>query len=458
MDSYTDKFQKTLGQKDLVLFSVSAILLLDTLSAVASVGAPSLSWWIILGIIFYIPFTMICAEMGSTYPEQGGIYAWVRDAFGGRWASRATWGYWINTVVWIPAIFILFAGIFKQLFMPELSLTGQIALGVGLTWLTVFVNVVALDVGKWVPNLGATLKVVVFLALIISAFFYTQNHDMAQTINLQSLKPNWGSSLQYIPAIIYGMLGFELVSASSQEMKNPRRDFPRSILYSALIIFSLYFFATLAMLAVLPADEINVVEGLMDTLYLLFGDSTAGRLAAQILGIAALYTFFSNAVTWAMGCNRCAAEAAYEGELPKPFGLISEKRGTPVGAAVMLGVISSLCLILYGFLAGSNEDLFWTLFSFSAVIFLLPYIGMLFSFLKMRAIDSDRDRPYAVPGNPLIVRMLTYSCIAVLSLSIILFIYIPGEGMQWPVLAGVVITLLIGEVVIRVAEKGKHSK
>jgi len=74
----------------MVLFTVSAILLLDTLAAAASIGASSIFWWVFLGIIFFIPFALICAEMGCSYPEQGGIYAWTRDAFGPRWASRVT--------------------------------------------------------------------------------------------------------------------------------------------------------------------------------------------------------------------------------------------------------------------------------------------------------------------------------------------------------------------------------
>ena len=78
---------KTLGQKDIVLFTVSAILLLDTLAAGATVGASSVFWWLFLGVVFFVPYALICAEMGTTYPEQGGLYAWVRDAFGRRWAA-----------------------------------------------------------------------------------------------------------------------------------------------------------------------------------------------------------------------------------------------------------------------------------------------------------------------------------------------------------------------------------
>lgn len=449
---------KTLRQRDMVLFTVSAILLLDTLTAAASVGAPSVFWWMFLGFIFFIPFGLICAEMGCAYPEQGGIYAWIRDSFGGRWASRATWCYWVNTAVWMPAIFILFAGVFKQMFFPELSMAWQIGIGIVLTWVAVIVNVITLDVGKWIPNLGAILKVIIFLAIIIGAFTYIQENGMANPLTLQTLKPDWGDSLQYIPAIIYGMLGFELVSAGSEEMKNPARDVPRSILISGVIILVLYLLGTIAVLAAIPAGDINLVEGLIDTLQLFFGGSAAGETFVLLLGIGALYTFFSNGVTWALGCNRAAAEAALEGELPRVFAIESSELGTPVGAAVLMGIVSTLVLLLYGLLSGSNEDLFWSLFAFSAVIFLLPYQGMFMAFVKMRVVDPDHHRPYRLPGGLGTARIAAWACFSVLALSIVLFMYTPGEGAQWPVMAGVAITLAIGEVVIRFSENHRQRQ
>jgi amino acid transporter len=389
--------------------------------------------------------------MGCTYPEQGGIYAWVRDAFGGRWGARASWGYWVNTAVWLPAIYILFAGIFAQLYAPGLSLAGQIAIGIGLTWLTVGLNVVTLDVGKWVPNLGAAVKVLVFLTLIGAASYHVATQGFANPINLETIRPTWSDSVAFIPAIIYGMLGFELVSASSEEIKNPRRNVPRGILISGLIIISLYTLATTAMLAALPADEIDLVEGLVATLHQFFASSGAGEIIVSILGAGALYTFFTNGVTWAMGCNRAAAEAGIEGELPRFFAL-ETRRGTPLGAAVVMGAFSTGVLLLYGGLASNSEDLFWSLFAFSAVIFLLPYLGLTLAFLHARRHDAGRHRPFAVPGGMAIARTCAYVCFAALAASIGLFIYTPGEGIVHPVLWGALVTLAIGELTIRFGE------
>ncbi len=236
-------------------------------------------------------------------------------------------------------------------------------------------------------------------------------------------------------------------------MKDPARDVPRSIFISGFIIIVLYTAATAAVLSALPAGEVDLVEGLIDTLRSFFGDG----VFVLILGTAALYTFFSNGVTWALGCNRAAAEAALEGELPAIFAIESKKRGTPVGAAVAMGVFATAVLVLYGYLSKSNEDLFWSLFAFSAVIFLLPYLGMLLAYIKSRLYDVDRVRPFQVPGGSVVAVLFACICLAVLSLSLVLFIYTPGEGLQLPVALGAALMLTIGEVLIRLAERQKRQ-
>ena len=103
--------QKVLKLPDLTLFTVSAIVLLDTLAASASIGASSLTWWLLLGVLFMLPIGLITSELGTSYPAEGGIYVWIKKAFGQEWSTRAMWAYWINTAIWLPAIFILFAGV-----------------------------------------------------------------------------------------------------------------------------------------------------------------------------------------------------------------------------------------------------------------------------------------------------------------------------------------------------------
>ena len=115
-----------------------------------------------------------------------------------------------------------------------------------------------------------------------------------------------------------------------------------------------------------------------------------------------------------------------------------------------------MILLVYGLLVTTNADLFWSLFAFSAVIFLLPYIGLVLAFREMRRRDPERERPFRVPGGSFVANLLSLVCAAILGIAIFFFVYTPGVGMQWPVFAGAAVVLLLGEVVIRYAESQRR--
>ena len=129
------------------------------------------------------------------------------------------------------------------------------------------------------------------------------------------------------------------------------------------------------------------------------------------------------------------------------------EHGGPIGAAILMGCVCTVALVLYGALVDSNEDLFWALFSFSAVIFMLPYAGMVLAFLKLRFIDPDTVRPFRAPGGLWGAKLLAGICFIILVMTIGLFLYVPGEGLQKSTLYGVVGVLIIGEGLIRWARK-----
>lgn len=446
-------FKKAFRGIDMTLFTVAAILVIDTLAPSAAIGPSSISWWIITLVLFFIPYGLITAELGTTYPEQGGLYIWVRNAFGQRWAARTTWLYWINVALWMPSVYVLFAGMFAQLFIPDLSLWGQIAIGILMTWVTVIIGIVALDIGKWVPNIGAMIKALIMLVIGVGAFIYAAQHGVANDLSFRNILPSWDAGLYFLPVIVYNFMGFELMSGAGEEMQNPQRDIPRAIIIAGVLIAFFYLMGTIGMLMALPAEQLGLVSGIIDTLRILFGESGIGGFIVTILGIGALYTFLTNMVTWTMGANRTAAEAANEGELPAFFGQLHPVNKTPVGAYVLTGIVSSAVLIIYGLMATTAEDLFWSLFAFSSIVFLMPYLALFPAFLKLRRTDADRPRPYRVPGNHITAILMTIICVLFILQAIVFFIWVPGEPVDWsyaiPVLAGVAVTLIIGEFLIK---------
>lgn len=450
------RFTKVLRGLDMTLFTVCAVLVIDQLAASASIGVQSIFWWVFTLVLFFIPYGLITSEMGSSMPQEGGIYAWVRRAFGPLWAGRTAWLWWVNVAFWMPSVYILFAGILAQLIFPEMSLLVKMAITLGLIWLTVGINVITLEVSKWVPNIGAGFKVVIMLAIGIGGIAYATQHGVANRFSLEAMAPSWGASLAFLPVVLYNFLGFELMSGAGEEMKNPARDVPRSILVSGLLIAFFYIFATLGILLALPAQDIGLIDGLIDTFRRLFGSSTAGTAFVTLLASMALYTLVANMVTWTIGANRSAAEAANNGDLPAIFAKMHPKFKTPTSSAVIGGVIGTVVLVIYGFLAKSAEDLFWSTFAFSSVVFLLPYFLLFGSFLKLRRTEPDLVRPYKVPGGYPVAVVLSLVCMAFIAQGIIFLIYKPGAfspDYAFSILGGVLATIVIGELLVRASIK-----
>ncbi|WBA81212.1 APC family permease [Endozoicomonas sp. GU-1] len=452
-----------MGLPSLTLFSVCAVLVVDGLTASASIGPSSITWWMITMVLFVIPYGLISSELGTTYPGEGGIYDWVKKAFGFKWAVRTTWFYWINVGLWMPAVYIMFAGMFAEMFFPDMHLWWQIAICIGLTWLTIWICNISVDAGVWVTNLGALFKVTVILVLGVGGYWYSSQHGVANEFTLNSMMPSLDSGLGFLPVIIFNLMGFELIACMGSEIKDPRQDIPKSILISAAIVTGLYISGTLGILLALPVEEIGLVAGIVSTLKTLFGDSEFGHFMVYGVGSLALLTFIANMTTWTMGASRAAMEAAQAGELP---GFVAREHPvykTPIGANTITGTVSTVVILLYGLTTGESDELFWSIFAFSSCIFLLPYLFMFPAYFKLRVSDPDRERPYKVPGSTRIQAFLSVLCFLFIAQAVLLFIFPDiGHGtVDWgysiPVALGITITVGIGEWVLSTATKRMHS-
>ncbi|HTU67583.1 MAG TPA: APC family permease [Steroidobacteraceae bacterium] len=450
-------FRRVLRGLDITLFSVCAILVIDQLAASAAIGPSAIFWWLFTLVFFFVPYAFISAELGAAFPEEGGIYAWVRRAFGPRWGARASWLYWVNVALWMPSVYVLFAGLFSQMFWPAMPLWGRIALGIALTWLTVGINVVRLDVGKWVPNAGAIVKAAIMVAIGVGGIVHAARHGVANALGPRNLAPTLGAGLAFLPVIVYNFLGFELMSGAGEEMRDPRRDVPVAILVSGVLIAAFYLLATFGILVALPVDQIGLVEGLLDSLHRLFDGLPGGATFVLLLGLGALFTFVANMVTWTLGANRAAAEAAARGDLPATFGRVHPVHGTPASAAIVTGLVSTAVMVLYGAIAADTEDLFWTLFAFSSIVFLLPYLLMFAAFARLRRTEASHPRPWRVPGGPVLLRALVVICCAFILQAIVFFVWVPGQPVDTTRVAaiagGVLATVAAGEALIRLARR-----
>ncbi|MET3665758.1 APC family permease [Caulobacter sp. 1776] len=455
------RFARVMGLFDVTLFTVCAILVIDTLAASAAIGASALSWWVITFGLFFIPYGLIAAELGAAYPGEGGIQTWIRRAFGDRWAARATWYYWVNVALWMPSGYILLAGLISQITGVEMGLWSKILIGIVATWLTVLIGITRLSAAKWVPNLGAFIKAAIMLLIGGAGLYVLFTRGAANDLSWSSLTPRWDAGLGFLPVIVYNFMGFELVSGAGEEMRNPGRDIPIAVITAGLLISAFYLLATFGILVALPIADIGLIKGLLDTLRALLAGAPALDVIIIVLGVAAVFTILANLVTWSMGANRAAQAAAADGELPKVFGLLRKSNQTPVGAYVLTGLVSTGVIIAYGVLARSAEDLFWSLFAFSSVIFLLPYLALFPAFLRLRRKDALTPRPYRVPGGALGAWILAVVCTLFIVQAIVFFLWVPGVAVDWsktgPILGGIALTLVIGEGVIGAMKTNRRA-
>jgi glutamate:GABA antiporter len=440
--------KRVMGFVDVTLFIISAILVVDQLTASASIGVSSVGWWVITVILFFVPSAVIVAELGTTYPYQGGIYDWVNRAFGRRWAARTTYWYWVNVALWMPSVYLLFTGVLTGLVWTNASVFQQSLVAIALSWITVLVGMQTLRIGKSVTNGGAVVKAAIILIIGIGGAILAARHGSANSFTLHGMLPDFGVAKLYLPVLVYQLLGFELVSSLSGEIKNPRRDISRAILFSGVLISALYVLGTVGILLVLPLKTIGLTAGLVQTFQAIFGAHSA---LPWILGLAVMAAYFGNMVTWTLGANKSAVEAAEAGELPKLFGS-ETKRGTPKWAYLLTGIVSTVVLLIAGLFIKNQNNLYFALFAASSVIFLLPYLLMFPATIRLRRIDPDRERPFKVPGGAIglwaCVALATVACAA----SLVLFLWTPGAPVAWsytgPLIGIAMGAIVAGEIVV----------
>jgi amino acid transporter len=443
---------KALKSLDIFLGLICILFFMDTAIPVASMGSVAIFWTVVIALLFYLPSSLVVAEMGSTYPADGGMYAWVKRASGEKWGARMVWFYWVNNAIWTSSLSTFIIGVFTELFMPGLGYVPQRLLTVAFIWLLIFVCLRPMRQFKWIQNISALLKVTLVVGLVIAALaFLVQNGGRSSNPFNDMFRPNMEQALTYLPALIYNFIGFEVICSMGGSMVNPARDVPRAAIGTALIVSVLYILTSASLLITTPLEEINLVTGIMDAFSAVIGDGILGQMILFLLGVFFLYTLIAQSVSWIVGASYMAAAAAKDGELPRAFGRMHRKHGTPLGTLLITGCIATTLITVFSFNSTSTETLYWMLFSLTAMICLLPYLINFQAYLKLRRIDPDTPRPYRFPGSfPLAAFFVRLSQFFIL-FSILLFIWVPGSAFDpanIPLIVGFVFFIVLGEVLI----------
>ena len=446
---------------DAILSVITVVFVAEAAAPAAAIGNSQFFWWIFLIIAFLLPYGLVVSELGTTYDDEGGLYDWVRRAFGDKWGSRVSWYYWINFPLWMASLAFLFPETISMITGMEIGLVPSLAIELAFIWIVVFLSFSKVSDSAWILNLAAVLKVGIALVVGGLGIWYAVNfgfaNDMAPETFLPALDSN---SLTYLSIILFNFMGFEVICTFAGAMKNPSKDIPKAIVLGGLAIGAIYLFCSFGIGAAIPADQIDPDFGMIYAVMTMVGEASP---IFMLICIIFLVTLFANMASWSFGVNFVADYAAKHGNMPKVFSHENAKTEMPTGAAIVNGVVASLALMLQLIpIPAISEGIFWMLFSMNVVFLLISYIPMFPAFLKMRKVDPNRKRVFTFPFKG----KLMYVMLAIPAIELVLAIIatiVPLNGSEEelskiPMLVGVIVFVVLGEVVRIWSKRGRTEE
>ncbi|MGJ3402250.1 APC family permease [Glutamicibacter sp. Je.9.36] len=411
----TQHLQKSLGRLDILLLVVAAVVSIEILGSVSGFGAETFTWTFILAITFMIPYGLIFAETGGTFTEEGGVYVWTRMAFGRVVAAIAALLTWVTQPVWVGGAmaFVAVETWSEYVSAIEAGSVWDYLFKLAFIWITVTSAIISLKHGKWLPSLGAILKLAFLVFFLVVTLIYGFVNGF-NGLSFGDFSPTLGGFLGLTPLLLFSFLGFESGNSAAGEMKNPAKDVPISIARTSILAACSYLLPVLAILLVVPLDQITGIGGLFGAVEQVFSIFGAG--APAMLAIAAVvfcFVLVSQGGAWMIISDRMQAMAAADGSFfGGYFGRFNPKLGTPMRVNTLSGVVATVFMLVAMQLSGSSGAIFGIVLTISISTFLLSYLIAIPAAVRLRTKFSEVPRPFRVPVSDPIFKVLGGICFA----------------------------------------------
>jgi putative glutamate/gamma-aminobutyrate antiporter len=393
---------RVIGVFALAMINVAAIASLRALPSMAEYGLASAFFYIIAVFIFLIPTSLVAAELATGWPKRGGVFVWVREALGQRWGFMAIWLQWIQNVVWYPTALSFTAATLAYVVNPELAANPIYTVGIILLvyWGATLANFRGMKTSGKITSIGVVSGTIVpgLLIIIFAVLWFLGGDPIQMDISWDAFFPDM-SSMQNIAlaaGVVLAFAGMEMSAVHAQEVKDPQRDYPKAILIATTIILVVMILGTLAVSMVVPQKQISLVAGVMEA----FTDYLdMYNLAWLIPVVAVLITFgvIAQIVTWIGGPSKGILTTAHYGELP-PFFQKVNKNGVQVNILFVQGCVVTLLSLMFLLMPDVSSS-YWILSALTAQLYLIMYLLMFVSAIKLRYSAPNVERPYKIPGG-----------------------------------------------------------
>lgn len=394
------KLRRELGRFDAVYLLIAAVVVLDTLGAVAQGGAETVTWLLLVSALFFVPAGLVIAELGSAFPHQGGPYVWARRAFGRTAGALVALTYWIEAAVWLGGSLAITAVAVVDDLVITLDGPARVAFALAFVWATIGLAVAPLRIGKRIPAASAVLQTALLGFFTVTAVLYAVREGV-HLPSADAFAPSWSTFVLVAPVLVYCLLGFELPSTAAGEMRDPQRDVPAAIARAGALTCVLYCVPVLAIVIVLPAGEISGLTGFVDALAAVFGvyGGAAGAVET-IAGAAFVWVLLGNGLTWVMGSSRAQVAASLDAAGPQALARSSRRTGTPARATLTAGALATVTLgAAFAVAGGDDEKYFSVVLALSIALLAVGNLLVFPALVQLRRSQPHVPRPFRVPGG-----------------------------------------------------------
>jgi amino acid transporter len=435
------KLKKEFKLFDMIFVTIAAIIGIDTLGAVSSHGAQALTWLLISAVTFLIPYGLLTSELGSTFTQEGGVYEWVKLAFGRIPASFAAMLYWISNPLWVGGTLSVTAIAAIKVFWfqdPNYQFFGsqtgnaitEIVIALIFIWGVTWSAIMSLRVGKWLSVFGSYAKFGLFaLFVILAIVFFASGHSTGSHVSFSELAPSGDLGTIFsliLPVLIFNWVGFELQNGAGEEMVDPQHDVPRALIRAGIAAVIGYAIPIAVILFTLSKSQLSSASGFLSSYQIVAGvlPTQVATVLGWIVALAIVLALASSGGTWIIGADRTYAIASLDRTAPVLLGRFSGRYGTPIAVNTMSGITASAAMIAAVvintyFSGGTIAGLFSIVLGFVISTTTLSYLFIFPSYLMLRIKYPNVNRPYTVPGGmvgAVIVTVLTFLYAAVASI------------------------------------------
>jgi len=451
------QLRKSMGFWDVLLFNIATVLGPRWIAAAGHNGTSSISLWVIAALFFFVPGAFVINELSSRFPEEGGLYVWAKEAFGDFHGFVAGWTYWIYTVFYFPGLLLASASMSAYILGGRGAALSQdrsflILVSLALLLIAVLLNIIGLNIGKWLQNAGGVGTYLPLMMLVGVAGLVYLKHGSVTHFTLANMKPTWNwDTVNFWSQIAFAFTGLELVSAMSEEVRNPRRTLPRAVFGAGALIALMYIVGTFAILTLVPAGDLDPQSGVFNAI-------TIGSIALKVgfLGIlAALLVTVGNAGgvgSTVAGIARVPFVVGIDRYLPAAFGKIHPRWKTPyVSILVQAGV--SGAILLASQINDTTRGAYQFLIDAAIILYFIPFIYMFLAVIKLAKRKDRLDNQHAVliPGGKWGLWLSGGLGFVVVLIGIFVSLVPPGDssnkvGFELKLVGGTLASILLGLV------------